>query len=94
MKKQTAAPGLESFWETCDQDSISEHPLMRELCYRLDSIQRVRSMIADAEYMGDDEVVAVLSRQFDEQHALVRRLRDEIGRIGAVPQAKAEATLP
>ena len=94
MKKLTAAPGLESFWETCDKDGVSEHPLMRELCYRLDSIQRVRSMIADAEYMGDDEVVAVLSRQFDEQHALVCKLRDEIARIGAVPAPKTEATLP
>lgn len=80
-KKQSAAPGLESFWETCDKDGVSEHPLMRELCYRLDAIQRYRDLIADAEYMGDDDAVAALSRQFEDQHAVVRRLREELGRI-------------
>ena len=90
MKKITPAPGLESFWETCDKDADGEHPLMRELCYRLDAIQRYRGMIADAEYMGDDEVVAVLSKQFDEQHAHVRKLREEIART----KIAGEATLP
>jgi hypothetical protein len=80
-KKHSAAPGLESFWETCDRDAISEHPLMRELCYRLDAIQRYRDLIADAEYMGDDDAVAALSRQFEDQHRVVRRLREELGRI-------------
>lgn len=81
MNRETAAPGLESFWETCDQDAIGEHPLMRELCHRLDAIQRYRELIADAEYMGDDDAVALLSKQFDQQHAVVRRLREELRRI-------------
>ena len=81
QKKQSAAPGLESFWETCDHDGISEHPLMRELCYRLDAIQRYRDLIADAEYMGDDDAVTALSRQFDEQHVVVKRLRAELEKI-------------
>lgn len=81
MKKQSAAPGLESFWETCDRDDVAEHPLMRELCYRLDTIQHYRGLIADAEYMGDDEAVAVLSKQFDDQHAFVRRIRAELARM-------------
>ena len=80
-RKRSAAPGLESFWETCDKDGVSEHPLMRELCYRLDAIQRYRNLIADAEYMGDDDAVAALSRQFDDQHEVVRRLREELEKI-------------
>lgn len=81
MNRESAAPGLESFWETCDRDSIGDHPLMRELCDRLDAIQRYRDLIADAEYMGDDDAVALLSKQFDQQHALVRRLREELRKI-------------
>jgi hypothetical protein len=80
-RKPSAAPGLESFWETCDKDGVSDHPLMRELCYRLDAIQRYRDLIADAEYMGDDDAVAALSRQFDDQHKVVERLRKELVKI-------------
>lgn len=79
MKQQ--APGLESFWETCDRDSVPDHPLMRELCYRLDAIQRYRSLIADAELIGDDEVVDLLSEQFEQQQRVVRKIRDELARI-------------
>lgn len=86
MNRESAAPGLESFWETCDQDGVAEHPLMRELCYRLDAIQRYRSLIQDAEYMGDDDAVAQLSKQFDQQQAVVRRLREELRKI-ATPTA-------
>jgi hypothetical protein len=74
------APGLESFWETCDRDSVGEHPLLRELCYRLDAIQRYRDLIGDAEVSGDDEVLGLLSKQFDEQQELVRKIRDELAR--------------
>jgi ferritin-like metal-binding protein YciE len=77
---ESAAPGLESFWETCDQDGVADHPLMRELCFRLDAIQRYRSLIADAEASGNDEVVEVLSRHFDQQHRIVRRIREELAR--------------
>lgn len=81
QSRNSAAPGLESFWETCDKDGVGEHPLMRELCYRLDAIQRYRDLIADAEYMGDDDAVSALSKQFDDQHKVVRRLREELSRI-------------
>lgn len=85
MHRDSAAPGLESFWETCDHDGVAEHPLMRELCFRLDAIQRYRSLIQDAEYMGDDDAVAQLSKQFDEQHAVVRKLREELGKLNPRP---------
>lgn len=53
---------------------------MRELCYRLDAIQRYRGLIADAEASGNDEMVEVLSAHFDQQHRIVRRIRDELAR--------------
>lgn len=53
---------------------------MRELCFRLDAIQRYRDLIADAEASGNDEVVEVLSRHFDQQHRIVRRIREELER--------------
>ncbi|MGQ0815741.1 MAG: hypothetical protein ACT4O1_14995 [Gemmatimonadota bacterium] len=80
MKRESTAPGLESFWETCDHDNVDDHPLMRELCFRLDVIQRYRGMITDAEAMGDDNAVELLSKQFDQQHAVVRRIREELRR--------------
>ena len=73
-------PGLESFWETCDKDGVSEHPLMRELCYRLDAIQRYRALITDAEDNGNDDALELLTRHFEQQHEIVARLRDEIAR--------------
>jgi ferritin-like metal-binding protein YciE len=53
---------------------------MRELCFRLDAIQRYRTLIADAEASGNDEVVEVLSQYFDQQHRIVRRIREELER--------------
>ena len=81
-RADTAAPGVESFWETCDSESVAEHPLIRELCYRLDAIQRYRGLIADAEANGNDEALELLSRQCDLQHSMVRRIRDELARAG------------
>jgi len=77
---QTAAPGLESFWETCDQDGVGDHPLMRELCYRLDAIQRYRTMIADAEANGQDEALELLSKHYDTQQSIIQRIRAELER--------------
>ena len=78
--KSTAA-GLESFWETCDADGVAEHPLMRELCFRLDAIQRYRGLIADAEANGNDEALELLSRHFEQQHRIVKRLRAELEKM-------------
>jgi hypothetical protein len=79
-EQQRTMPGLESFWETCDHDGVSEHPLMRELCYRLDAIQRYRALITDAEDSGNDDALELLTRHFEQQHEIVRRLRDELTR--------------
>ena len=75
-----SAPGLESFWEMCDADAVAEHPLMRELCFRLDAIQRYRTLIADAEANGHDDAVEILSRHFEQQHRIVKRIREELAR--------------
>jgi len=79
-----ATPGLESFWETCDRDGVGDHPLMRELCYRLDAIQRYRSLIDDAETSGNDEALEVLSAYYDQQQQIVGRIRKELARV-AIP---------
>lgn len=73
---------LESFWETCDRDGDGEHPLVRELCYRLDALQRCRLALDDAEDIGNDEAVEVLSRQFDRQQSVIKRIRQELERGG------------
>ena len=75
------APGLESFWETCDDDAVGEHPLVRELCFRLDAIQRYRTLIADAEANGQDDALEILSRHFEQQHRIVKRIREELARL-------------
>lgn len=76
-------PGLESFWETCDADSDGEHPLMRELCFRLDAMQRYRDLIADAEANGNDDALQVLSGHFEQQQRIVKRIREELARLKA-----------
>lgn len=75
-----AAPGLESFWETCDKDGVAEDPLMRELCFRLDTVQRYHSLIDDAEVAGNDEALTVLSAYFEKQNEIIQRIRLELGR--------------
>ena len=77
--------GIEAFWEECDRNDIGDDPLMRELCYRLDAIQRLRGMITDAEDLGDDEALDILSSQFERQHEVVRQLRQQIGRATLKP---------
>ncbi|HUP87753.1 MAG TPA: hypothetical protein VM100_00230 [Longimicrobiales bacterium] len=77
---QTALPGLEAFWETCDHDSVGDHPLMRELCFRLDAIQRYRFLIDEAEENGNDDAVTVLSTCSEQQQVLVQKIRDELAR--------------
>lgn len=78
---ESTAAGLESFWETCDADGVAEHPLLRELCFRLDAVQRYRILIADAEANGNDDALEVLSRHYDQQQRIVQRLRAELDRM-------------
>lgn len=70
--------GLDAFWESCDREGISDDPLMRELCFRSDALVRYRQQILEAEEIGDDEAVALLSRHFDETRTAIRRIRNAI----------------
>jgi hypothetical protein len=83
---ESTAPGLESFWETCDADGVAEHPLVRELCFRLDAVQRYRSLIADAEANGNDDALELLSRHYDQQQRIVQRLQTELERMKSLKQ--------
>lgn len=82
-RDDSPALGLESFWETCDRDDVADHPLMRELCFRLDAIQRYRALITDAEDSGNQDALELLTRHFEEQQEIVRKLRDELARVGS-----------
>ena len=73
---------LESFWETFDRDGVGDHPLMRELCDRLDALTRCQAMIDDAEVAGNDEAVEILSAQFNRHQDSIRRIRNELTRVG------------
>jgi hypothetical protein len=73
---------LETFWEACDRESIADHPLERELTFRLDSLERYRAQIEVADEIGDDEAVDVLSRYYDSTSVLINRLRDALQHQG------------
>ncbi len=70
--------GLDSFWESCDREGISDDPLERELIFRSDALARYRQQILEAEEMGDDDAVALLSRHYDETRRAIHRIRDAI----------------
>ncbi|MEX2282740.1 MAG: hypothetical protein WEE89_09685 [Gemmatimonadota bacterium] len=72
------AAGLDTFWEQADSEASCEHPLERELCYRLDALERYRQLILDAQAGGRDDVVDVLASEHDYQARLVRELRSAL----------------
>lgn len=81
--------GIETFWETCDRESIADNPLERELAFRLDALDRYRAQIEVADEIGDDEAVDVLSRYYDSTTLLIQRLRRAIAH-----QAEHQVSLP
>jgi hypothetical protein len=82
--EKAPAAGLEAFWEQADSDALCEHPLERELCHRLDALNRYREMIMDAQSSGREEVVDALAAQFERQARLVELLKAALSgsRIG------------
>ncbi len=78
--KQNGSSALSFFWEQADNDGIAENPLVVELCFRLDAVTRYRSMIADAEASGRDDVLEDLVRSHAREEQLVRRLRSALYR--------------
>ena len=77
--------GIEAFWEECDRNGIGDNPLVRELCDRLDAMQRCQRMIDDAEVAGNDEAIEILSAQYDRQRDIVRRIRQQLERATLHP---------
>ena len=58
-------PGLEAFWALADDEGLDDHPLERELCERMDTLARYRTMLFDAAAAGRDEAVTALQRAHD-----------------------------
>lgn len=69
------AAGLDTFWEEADSEGSCEHPLERELCYRLDALIRYQELIQDAQASGHDEAVDALLCQHDRQVRLIGEIR-------------------
>ena len=85
--------GLDSFWETCDHEALSDNPLERELCFRSDALRRYSQQIEAAEELGDDEAVAVLSRHFEDTLQVMRLLRDALLKQAQAQAQAAQATI-
>ena len=75
---RTPASGLDAFWLQADSDDCPDHPLERELCFRLDAIARYLILIADAQAMGRDDMADALLVQHDREARLVRRLEEAL----------------
>jgi len=74
-------PGLESFWALADDEGLDDHPLERELCERLDTLARYRTMLFEAASAGHEEVAAALQRAHDREAELVRALRHALANM-------------
>lgn len=83
MNEHLPVPGLDFFWEQADAEASDEHPLERELCHRLDALERYRQMILDAQTLGRDDMVDALVVQHDKQARVVRQLRYALTRAQA-----------
>jgi len=80
MNEHPPVPGLDFFWEQADAEASDEHPLERELCHRLDVMERYRQMILDAQMTGRDDMVDALVVQHEKQARVVRQLRSALYR--------------
>lgn len=78
--EHSPVPGLDFFWEQADVEGSDEHPLERELCHRLDAMERYRQMIMDAQMSGRDDMVDALVMQHEKQARVVRQLRHALYR--------------
>lgn len=77
------SPGLDLFWEEADLNESAEHPLRRELLYRLDVLTRYERLIADAHSNGQDQQVACLVAQRRRELSVIESLRSALSRQDA-----------
>lgn len=80
-------PGLDSFWEQADADGSAEHPLERELTFRLDALARYRRQIAEAQANARDRIEDLLIAQQAREERAVRRLRAAYRRARRKPKS-------
>src|SRR5688572_19273461 len=83
MDEDHWSPALDLFWEEADQDDAADHPLRRELAYRLDVLARYEQMLADAQGHGHAGLIATLTKQHRRQLSLIERLEDALHRQDA-----------
>jgi hypothetical protein len=77
---RTPPTGLDAFWLDADANECADNPLERELCYRLEAVERFGRMIAEAEEVGRDEVIAALLAQQSHQSKLAQELQQALKR--------------
>jgi hypothetical protein len=75
--------GIERFWLQADDEAAGEHPLERELAYRVDALVHYREAILDAEDEGRESALEHLVRQHDSQETAVGELRVALERMAA-----------
>ena len=81
MQGKSPAPGVDAFWLDAEANECSDHPLERELCHRLEAVERYRRMIDEAQEGGlDDDAIEALITQQSRQAKLVRELQDALRR--------------
>jgi hypothetical protein len=73
-------PGLDSFWEDADQNNSGQHPLERELCFRIDVMASYWEMLVEAQVNEREDVLGALERQHAREAEIVDRLREELRR--------------
>ena len=72
--------GLDTFWESADDDASGQDPLERELDERVDALTRYERLITEAEANGRDEAAEILLKQHEREAKTVRRLREALER--------------
>src|SRR5687767_5470235 len=79
MEREPAL-GLDFFWEQADSEDSADHPLERELCHRVDALERYLTMISEAQALGRDDMVDDLCAQHERQARLVREIQEALRR--------------
>jgi hypothetical protein len=72
------SPALDLFWEEADLADAAEHPLRRELAYRLDVLARYERLLAEAQSAGSPAQIATLTREHRRQLELIEVLDDAL----------------
>ena len=80
MHEPTPVPGVDAFWLDADANECGDNPLERELCHRLEAVERYLRMIAEAEELGKDDAIEALVAQHARQSKLARELQEALRR--------------